>query len=157
MKKHTVKNRKRIQDFEAACRRRGMPLTVQRRTVLETLLERQDHPTADQIFTDVARRLPGVSRTTVYRVLETLVEAGVASKASHLGAASRFDPVTERHHHLVCVGCDKLLDLRAPSLDRLALPRRRGFQVLDYTIQFKGFCAVCRRRAGGSIRTTRRK
>ena len=157
MQKHSVKNHKRIQAFEAACRRRGVPLTVQRRAVLEALLERHDHPTAEQIYTAVAARLPGLSRTTVYRVLETLVEAGVAGKASHPGAASRFDPVTERHHHLACVGCDKLIDLQAPSLDRLTLPRPRGFRVLDYTIQFKGLCAACRQSGDRASRTTPRK
>ena len=145
MKLQAASKRKKLVAFEALCRRGGIPLTVQRRIVLEALLERGDHPTAEQIFVDVRRRIPGVSRTTVYRVLETLVAAGVAGKASHPGAAARFDPVTERHHHLVCVRCERLADLEAPALDRLRLPRTRGFRILDYSIHFMGLCADCRR------------
>ena len=74
-------------------------MTVQRRAILETLAGHEDHPTADQVFEGVASRLPGLSRTTVYRVLETLVELGVIHKANHLGSAARYDPNTERHHH----------------------------------------------------------
>ena len=87
--------------FERLCRDKGSALTVQRRVILESLAGREDHPTADQVF-EAVERLPGLSRTTVYRVLETLVELGVIHKANHLGSAARYDPNTERHHHLTC-------------------------------------------------------
>src|SRR5512144_2336301 len=93
----------RVATLERVCRREGVPLTIQRRAVLEALLEHDDHPTADQILADVRGRLPGVSRTTVYRVLETLVGLGLAAKSCHPGSGARFDPETDRHHHLVCL------------------------------------------------------
>ncbi len=52
----------------------GVPFTVQRRAVWESLARRKDHPTADDVFESVEERMPGVSRTTVYRSLETLVQ-----------------------------------------------------------------------------------
>src|SRR5580692_3385847 len=97
--------------FEKLCREQGLPVTVQRRVILESLAGREDHPTADQVFEIVAPRLPGLSRTTVYRVLETLVELGVIHKASHLGSAARYDPNTQRHHHLTCLNCHKVVDM----------------------------------------------
>ena len=132
--------------LEAACRAEGLPLTVQRRVILEVLADRLDHPTADQIFAAVRRRMPDVSRTTVYRVLDTLVRLGLAVKTPHPGAAVRFDPRTERHHHLVCVGCDRVIDLHAPELDALPLPdtRRLGFEADDYSLHIRGLCAACR-------------
>jgi Fe2+ or Zn2+ uptake regulation protein len=83
---------------------------------------------------------------TVYRVLDLLVEFGIVSKVGHPGSAIRFDPTTERHHHLVCLRCNQLFDLHDPDLDDLDLPdtRRLGFRVADYTIQFKGICSDCR-------------
>jgi Fur family transcriptional regulator, peroxide stress response regulator len=133
--------------FEALCRHKGLALTVQRRGIMEALAKRSDHPTADQIFDDVAARLPGVSRTTVYRVLDTLVRIGAARKASHLGAAARFDPNTARHHHLVCLHCDKVVDVEGVPT-AVALPPaggRAGFEILDYAIDFRGTCPDCRR------------
>jgi Fur family peroxide stress response transcriptional regulator len=135
--------------FEALCRRQGLALTVQRRGIMEALAGRTDHPTADQLYADVAARLPGVSRTTVYRVLETLVRIGAARRASHLGTAARFDPNTERHHHMVCLVCDKVVDLDDLPITVSSLPvrRRAGFTIVDYAVDFRGTCPDCQRAA----------
>jgi Fur family transcriptional regulator, peroxide stress response regulator len=129
-----------------------VPMTVQRRIVLEALARRDDHPTADQLLEDVREDFPSMSRSTVYRVLDTLVRIGLAVKTSHPGAAVRFDPTTERHHHLICLHCEKMVDLHEPELDALGLPdaRRLGFEIRDYSIHFRGLCADCRRRRGGN-------
>jgi Fur family peroxide stress response transcriptional regulator len=138
----------RIAGFEKECRRLGLALTIQRRAVFEELSERRDHPTADQVYDAVRRRLPGLSRTTVYRVLETLVDAGVARKVHHAGTAVRFDPVTGRHHHLVCDSCGCLVDLDDAQVPPLALPRtaRSGFRIREYSISFTGLCSSCTRK-----------
>ena len=142
----------RMTEFENLCRQRGLPLTVQRRAVLRALVERHDHPTADQILEDVLAGLAGVSRTTVYRVLDTLVEFGIARKVCHPGAAARFEAETHRHHHLVCLKCDKMVDFEDPRLDEIAFPdpRTHGFELTDYTIQFRGTCPECSAAAPGA-------
>ena len=131
--------------LEAACRRQGLPLTVQRRVILEALAQRVDHPTADQILEDVRRRLPEISRTTVYRVLDALVRLGMAVKICHPGASARFDPITERHHHLVCTQCERVVDIDSPALRKLPLPDTRGlaFEISDYSVHFRGLCGAC--------------
>jgi Fur family peroxide stress response transcriptional regulator len=145
---------RRFSRLEEACRRRGIPLTVQRRSVFAAVLGRSDHPTAEQVFQDIRAVVPGISRTTVYRALDTLVELGCVRKASHLGAAARFDPNTERHHHIVCRQCERVVDLGARALDRLPVPdlRKHGFVVDDYSVHFTGLCHVCRRRGRAGVR-----
>jgi Fur family peroxide stress response transcriptional regulator len=132
--------------FEEDCRRRGLALTIQRRAVFEELAERRDHPTADQVYDAVQPRLPGLSRATVYRVLDTLVLQGFARRVQHAAGAVRFDPVTERHHHLVCDRCGRLSDLDDSAVKPVRLPDARGtgFRVDDYTISFSGLCSRCR-------------
>ena len=49
----------------------GFPLTVQRRVILETMLLRDDHPTAEQIYDALQAQVPEISRATVYRALES--------------------------------------------------------------------------------------
>jgi Fur family peroxide stress response transcriptional regulator len=141
-KKHTA----RMQRFEALCREQDLSLTVQRRVIFQTVLERDDHPTADQVYELAKGRIPGLSRTTVYRVLDTLVHIGAITKVCHPGAAARFDPKVHRHHHLVCLQCDSIIDLEDARLNEIKLPRisTRGFEVHDFHLQLRGVCRKCR-------------
>ena len=131
-------------DIETISREHHLPLTFQRRVILEALSIRLDHPTADQVFDDVRRRVPELSRTTVYRTLETFVRTGIARKVCHPGAAARYELHTQRHHHLVCLNCEAIVDLEDTSLDGLPLPSGKfGFSIADYSIQFRGLCSEC--------------
>jgi Fur family transcriptional regulator, peroxide stress response regulator len=139
--------RLKVEQLERIFREHDLPLTVQRRAVLEALSLRLDHPIADRIFDDVRKRMPEISRTTVYRVLETLVRVGIARKVCHPGAAARYEVKTHRHHHLVCLNCETMVDLEDASLDSLPLPSASsGFHIEDYSIQFRGLCSDCARK-----------
>lgn len=137
----------RLQQFESLCRRLGVARTVQRRVVLEAVLERDDHPTADKIVEVVGQRVPGISRTTVYRVLDTLVELGVIRRLHHPGPAVRYDGKAGRHHHLICTRCLKVIDFDDARLNRLRLPEvaAEDFTIEDFSIHFVGLCGECRK------------
>lgn len=137
----------RISAFEALCRVHRLAITVQRRAIFEAVLARSDHPTADQVYADVRERLRGISRTTVYRVLEALARIGAIARACHPGTAARYDPVVVRHHHLVCLRCEKVVDFNDPQFDTLPLPQGtpHGFAIQDLCVHLRGLCAACRR------------
>ena len=139
--------KKRLSErLENACRREGIPVTVQRRAIFSAVLERHDHPTVDQVFAQVKARVPGVSRTTVYRTLETLVNIGLVRRTHHFSASVRFDGNMERHHHLVCTGCGKVSDFQDSSV-AISIPpetRRNGFTLFDYSVYFEGVCSGCK-------------
>jgi len=138
----------RLDELEALCRQRGMPLTVQRRVILEAVLARDDHPTADQVLEAVRPGLPAISRTTVYRVLDTLAELGVIRRLQHSGTAVRYDGKVSRHHHLVCRHCHAVIDLENERLDKIRPPDDglEGFAIEDFSVHFQGVCAACRRK-----------
>lgn len=130
----------------AALRARGCPLTLQRRAILERFIDCTDHPAADTLHADVAARVRGLSRATVYRTLETLVELGLAVRIPHPGWEQRYDPRTDLHHHLVCESCGAVFDHESPALDHLPRPARSsGFLAQGYSVQFRGRCAACTR------------
>ena len=145
MEKNTAQSLKKLEEI---CHTRGLPLTNQRRTVLEVLLQRSDHPTADQIFEAVQERSPQISRRTVYRVLDMLAELGLIRRVHHPGASARFDGKTHRHHHLVCIRCNRIVDLESPGLDDISLPKGKpqGFEICDYSVQIMGICPDCRKK-----------
>lgn len=135
--------------IDALCRRcaaAGLEPTEARRAVIEAVVSMGTHPTADEVHAYAARRHPGLGRATVYRTLESLVRIGVFTKALHSGAAVRYDAVSERHHHLVCVRCESILDVHDAALDALPVPdtSRLGFEVSDFQVQIRGICRDCR-------------
>ena len=136
----------RIAAFEAACQAQGLPVTIQRRRVFEAILKRLDHPTADQLYDSLKPQLPGLSRTTVYRILDTLVQIGVVTRISHPGSVTRYDPRISQHHHLVCVHCEAVIDIEDSRLDQVPWPNvhRQGFAIQGCHVHFHGLCAKCR-------------
>ena len=137
---------RRIEFFSARCRELGVPFTAQRRAVLEAVLALDRHPTADQVHERVVESLPEVNRATVYRTLETLVACGAVTKLSHPGRAVRYDPRTDRHHHLICSRCDEVMDLDDEHFDTIPIPDTTalGFTVADLCVQLRGLCENCR-------------
>jgi len=152
----------RLERFQALCREQGLSRTVHRRVILQAVLEREDHPTADQVYEAVKGRLPGVSRTTVYRVLDTLVRLGVVAKVCHPGPAARFDPKIDQHHHLVCLRCARIVDVEDERLNAIVLPLLDtvGFEISEFHIHLRGVCPACRRnrtKAGRQTSAARRR
>jgi len=59
------------------------------------------------------------------------------------GAASRFDPNVDAHHHVVCRGCGTVADVYVEGTERLALDDLHGFSIDSSDIVFHGVCAAC--------------
>jgi Fur family peroxide stress response transcriptional regulator len=139
----------RVRNLEVQCHEQGIPCTFQRRIILETVLDRLDHPSADQVYEAVHGVGPGISRATVHRTLDFLVGLGLISKACHPGHIARYDATTESHHHLVCLHCDRMIDFYDERLEEPGIPDTSaiGFKVTDYRVQLRGICRECRDRA----------
>ncbi len=101
------------------------------------------HLAADEVFERARAALPEVSLATVYNTLNELVAIGELLELPHADGRKRYDPnVDERHHHLVCVECGRMLDVHAPA-PALATDQRHGFEVLDAEVTFRGRCPDC--------------
>jgi Fur family peroxide stress response transcriptional regulator len=145
-----------IELLETRCREKKLPLTVQRRLVYQNLIRRDDHPTAEQLYAATRESIPGISRATVYRVLETLVEMDLARRVAHAGPAARFDGNLRRHHHLVCSRCSSITDVEDAGL-RLRIPAGLSggdFRIAGYAVSLHGLCKRCRSREGARTAKT---
>ncbi len=125
-------------------RDRGWRLTAQRRVIAEVMSGEHLHLTADEVLARAREALPEVGRATVYNTLHELVDIGEVGEITHADGRKRYDPnVTERHHHLLCVACGRMLDVRADD-PRLPADQRHGFEVLDVEVTFRARCPDCR-------------
>ncbi len=140
--------KRRLEEFERRCSEAGIPVTNQRRIVLQVVLDMHCHPTADQVHASPKVRRARISRATVYRSLESLVFLGVITKACHPGDVVRYDARLEPHHHLVCLECGDVVDIADPAITPPSLPDMSvfGFEVQDCRMQLRGVCRRCRRK-----------
>lgn len=122
-------------------------LTRQRDAVLQVIREREDHPTANEIFQAARLRLPTISYATVYNSLRFLKEAGLVHEIKFGDSASRYDRETERHDHAICNNCGKLVDFDlAQAADLLqAAARKSRFKAESVHLTLRGLCPDCRK------------
>ena len=126
--------------------RTGQKLTPQREAVFQVILEREDHPTASDIFEAARQRLPTISYATVYNSLRYLKEAGLVHEISFGDSASRYDRETDRHDHAICNVCGKLVDFELPEAAQLmqAAARKSRFKAQSVHLTLRGICPDCK-------------
>lgn len=118
--------------------------TKQLKVIWDAVKNDKSHPTADQIYDKVRKRLPNISLGTVYRNLQKLV-ADEKLQIVMLGRAQHFDPLVERHQHFICEACDSVFDVRVDANEDLKpakLPHE-GFKVTSHQLAFYGICKHC--------------
>lgn len=124
--------------------------TKQRRMVLEAVLSRCDHPTADQIYSDLRMKDDKISRGTVYRNLGILAEDGDITNVK-VPAADRFDSRLDRHYHMYCTRCGRVFDAPLPyrAEDDEQIENDTGFKINRHRVIFEGLCKDCRLKEEG--------
>lgn len=135
-------------DFTHTLREQGFKVTAQRLAVYQTITEYGRHLTAEQVYERVSQALPTISLTTVYKILNELVDLGKARRISLGDGSVRFDPNVDSHAHLVCRRCGQAEDLPATEY-HAGVPdvARRGYLITDQAVVFYGLCPRCRAEA----------
>ena len=125
----------------------GARCTLQRAAVFDCLERLKSHPTAEEVYTHVRRRLPRISLATVYKALEALVGAGLVTKLTNGDGSARYDSKGPEHYHLRDTATGEVHDLPTafdPSLLDKLDPQlttelaRAGFQVSGYRLEVVG-------------------
>lgn len=123
----------------------NMRLTTQRQIILEELGKVTSHPTANEVYDMVRKRLPRIGLGTVYRNLELLSESGVILKLEVGGTQKRFDATVDPHYHIRCAICGKVDDIDIPVLENVnqAAHTASNYKILGHHIEFSGVCSGC--------------
>lgn len=135
----------------ATLRDRGERVTRARRRVLHVLAERHDHLTAEELASHLHGE--GIHRSTVYRTLELLVEAGTVTHRQLPGGATGYHIATSNHLHGHCVSCGEVVALPVDTLDPVVerLRESQGFEVDSNRSSLVGTCQDCRKPVGGGL------
>ncbi|NJK99389.1 MAG: transcriptional repressor [Spirulinaceae cyanobacterium SM2_1_0] len=119
-------------------------VTPQRFAVYANLLARTDHPTAEQILSDLNRSAPTSSQATVYSALQALRNVGLAREVLLEEGVSRYDANVEPHHHFCCQRCGAIADIAWDTFSRIDLDNLpAGLQGKSYEVTVRGLCDRC--------------
>jgi Fur family peroxide stress response transcriptional regulator len=121
----------------------GFRFTSQRRQVYNVLLDKRDHPTAEEVFIRAKREMPDISMATVYNCLDALVRSGVARQVTVDRGAARFCPNMSEHCHFHCDTCDSVFDIALPASGPAGVVLPKGFKAARFEVAIHGACADC--------------
>lgn len=123
-------------------------LTKQRQTVLRVIRESDKHLTANEVFNDARRLLPGISFATVYNSLNYLKNQKLIGEIKFGTDANLYDRKLTRHDHALCNNCGKLVDLELTIPDKLLeeAASRSKFKPETIELTLRGLCPECSER-----------
>lgn len=123
----------------------NLRMTRQRQVILEELRKVNTHPSADEVYEMVRKRLPRISLGTVYRNLEILSASGDIQKLEPGCALKRFDGNPSEHSHIRCIRCDRIDD--APLASKIEIDSAdlmpTDYEIIGHRLEFIGVCPNC--------------
>ena len=107
--------------FEAFLRSRQLKLTGERLELVEEVFGQPHHFDADQLHMTLKQKGKAISRATVYRTLDLLVQCGLVRKSSFGDQHAHYEAVRsdEHHDHLICLNCEAIIEFFRPELEAL--------------------------------------
>lgn len=126
----------------------GLKLTPQRLAILRYLEGNKEHPSADDVYRAISKQFPMMSFATVYNTLEALKRRGQIMELNFDPFKKRFDPNPNPHHHVICIHCQKILDVQNEFLLEPPKIESENFEIIGNHIEFYGICSKCKDKKG---------
>jgi Fe2+ or Zn2+ uptake regulation protein len=123
-------------------------MTNQKEIILGYLKGAKSHPTAEEIYKAVKKKLPRISRATVYRILKDYTTKGEIQELSFSGA-SRFDADTNCNVHFICQNCNKIFDITESFCNNCNIIKSgqtKAGKIEKSKIRFYGQCKKCQKK-----------
>jgi Fe2+ or Zn2+ uptake regulation protein len=123
-------------------------LTKQREAVLRVIRESDKHLTANEVFDDARRLMPGISFATVYNSLNYLKKERLIGEIKFGTDANLYDRKLDRHDHALCNSCGMLVDLELSIPKKLLKEAAESSKFVPDTIELtlRGLCPNCSER-----------
>lgn len=140
-----------INKFIKVLQREGYKLTNQRQAILKAIVDNhEEHLSCDEVFVLLSKEHPEMGIATVYRTLQLFEKLGIVYKLNFDDGFSRYelssDTGDHHHHHLICLKCGKVLEVKLDLLESLEnqIENEGQFTIVDHNVKFYGYCKNCR-------------
>ena len=121
---------------------RGVQPSYQRVRILQYLIEKENHPSVLELYEQISREIPTLSKTTVYNTLNALVEKGLVTALPLTSDEMRYDHNTDAHHHFLCRKCGRIIDIDVKCA-YTRLTEIAGHRIEAVYGHFRGVCKEC--------------
>src|SRR5437867_1544755 len=126
----------------------GGKRSSKREQILDVFLRQEGHLSADDLVDLIRREDQRISRATVYRTLQWMVDAGIARKVDFGEGRFRFEHSYRhpRHYHLICKTCNRSSEFLSSDIEALVeeVAAARNFASSQSVVQIYGTCEECR-------------
>ena len=143
-----VTQEKSLHSEQETLKSAGFRLTSQRALILDIISQGRGHLDADEVYRLARERQSNISLSTVYRNLRALKKLGLVEELHFDESHHHYEakPSAE-HHHLVCLGCGKVVEFGCQLSHKLRreIARKKGFKVTGVEVHMTGYCSKCRR------------
>jgi len=112
--------------------------SAQRLAVAEVVLDNDEHLSADEIWARAQKRIPAISRATVYNTLNAFVEHGLLRSLVLAEGRVVFDPNVQRHHHFIDEDTGAIHDIAWDAIDVRGATSVPGYSVSEYSVVLRG-------------------
>ena len=147
-------------DYLERLRPPGSRRSTKRELIVDVFLRQEGHLSADDLVGLIRSEDQKISRATVYRTIQWMVEAGIARKVDFGEGRFRFEHSYRhpRHFHLICKTCNKSFEFLSSDIESLIeeIANARKFASRQSVVQIYGTCEECqtgRRQSGGAAPT----
>ena len=141
-------DKKLIDNFITLLRKEGHKITPQRIAVMEEIIKDKGHRESEDIYFAIKSRKTHVSRATVYRTLDILVQNNFVRKQNFGDGRARYErKIDSLHHdHLICVVCGKITEFVDLNIEKLQeeIAIKYHFSLQRHIHQLFGICKECR-------------
>lgn len=135
---------------------KGYKYTRQRQAVYETFVDHCDrHMTTEEVYLEVVKNAPDIGIATVYRTVQLFEDLGILTSITFEDGLTRYElkgaSNAHNHHHLICIECNKIIEVNVDLLDSLEMQieRNEDFIIMDHNLKFFGYCADCYQKLKG--------
>ena len=136
-----------MDNFKTVLRNEGHKITPQRIAVLEEIIKNKDHRESEDIYFAIKSGKTYVSRATVYRTLDILVQNNFVRKLNLGDGRARYESkINSLHHdHLICDICLKIIEFMNPEIEMLQekIADKYQFSLKRHVHQLFGVCKAC--------------
>ncbi|MDX9889062.1 MAG: Fur family transcriptional regulator [Anaerovoracaceae bacterium] len=110
--------------------------------IMEYLIDQKNHPTADQIYKELKKDLPTLSKATIYNSINAFAGAGLVKTIMGEGKEAHYDAVVDPHGHFLCEICQGCFDFDI-SNERFEFEEIEGFAINEKEVYLRGICKKC--------------